>query len=213
MASHLPHWPARCRSGLHGLVDRVKASPAALFLHELHDAPASIGAICPSSGQLARAMVAAVPLAGSGLVVELGAGTGCVTRELLARGVAPERLRVVEQSQRFAQHLRKQFASIPVLQGDAAQLSNLLPSGSAVDAIVSSLPFRSLPAQIARDVLNQWRTLLPEGAVVVQFTYALMAHPASMFSGFSVTSEHIVLANLPPAKVMVLRRTPLARAA
>lgn len=213
MASYLPHWSNRCRSGIDGLVGRFKASSAAVFLHELHDTPASIGAICPSSARLARAMAAAVPVAGSGLVVELGAGTGCVTRELLARGVAPERLRVVEQSERFVQHLRERFASVPVLCGDATQLSELLPTGGTVDAIVSSLPFRSLPAHVASDVVSQWRTLLPVGAVAVQFTYALMANPAAMFSGFSVASEYIVLANLPPAKVMVLQRAPLEQAA
>ena len=55
-------------------------------------------------------MAARVDTARTGLVVELGGGTGVITAALLARGVAPERLVVVEQSPALAAHLRQRFA-------------------------------------------------------------------------------------------------------
>ena len=54
--------------------------------------------VCPSGMPLARSMAAFAPRKGDGLVVELGAGTGTVTRQLLDAGIAPRRLVVVEQS-------------------------------------------------------------------------------------------------------------------
>ena len=54
--------------------------------------------VCPSGMPLARSMAAFAPRKGDGLVVELGAGTGPVTRQLLDAGIAPRRLVVVEQS-------------------------------------------------------------------------------------------------------------------
>ena len=60
--------------------------------------PRSVGMVCPSGMPLARSMAAFAPRKGDGLVVELGAGTGTVTRQLLDAGIAPRRLVVVEQS-------------------------------------------------------------------------------------------------------------------
>ena len=55
-------------------------------------------------------------------VLELGPGTGVVTRALLARGVAPERIVAIEYSSDFVVHLRRDMPEISVLQGCAFNL-------------------------------------------------------------------------------------------
>ena len=65
--------------------------------------------VCPSGMPLARSMAAFAPRKGDGLVVELGAGTGTVTRQLLDAGIAPRRLVVVEQSPVMVSLLRERF--------------------------------------------------------------------------------------------------------
>jgi phospholipid N-methyltransferase len=192
----------------------IRAAPAGLFLREFLEAPAGVGAVWPSSGRLARGMAARIDPRGDGLVVELGAGTGVVTRALLDRGVAAERLRVVECSPAFVRHLRRRFPEVAILLGDAARLSGVLDESAAgrpVDAIVSSLPLRSLDPAIVSAVLDQCRTLLRPGCTLVQFTYALRGLPAAGLSeGFAVRDDPVVWANLPPARVIALERTDRA---
>ena len=99
----------------------VARSPQSLFLRELVAQPGTVGAICASSPRLAARMAALVDAQQPGLVVELGGGTGVITAALLAHGIAPARLVVVEQSAALADHLRRRFPDVCVLQGDAAE--------------------------------------------------------------------------------------------
>ena len=85
--------------------------------------PRSVGAIAPSGRQLARAMAAQVDPALPGSVVELGPGTGVITRALIERGIAEERLILIEFNRDFAVLLRKRFPKARVLEGDAFALA------------------------------------------------------------------------------------------
>lgn len=181
----------------------VQESAPWLFVRELLNRPATVGAVWPSSRQLARHMAARVPLDGKGMIIELGAGTGVVTQALLDRGIAAERLVVVERSPAFVRHLRARFPGINVILGDAAQLAHLLPYSPRIDAIVSSLPLRSLPTADATAIVNQWRLLLPPKGLVIQYTYDLRDLGRLTKYGFAVRSRNIVWANLPPARVLV----------
>ena len=177
-----------------------------LFAREMFSQPAAVGAIWPSSHRLASSVAARVPLYGDGLVVELGGGTGAVTQALLRRGIAPGRLTVIERSPAFVQHLRARFPGVTILPGDAANLGELLPRGSYVDAIVSSLPLRSLSAHDAAAIVAQWSTLVAHGSVVVQFTYDLRSTTGHLsLPGFLQRASDIVWANLPPARVLALQ--------
>ncbi|MFV0284680.1 MAG: class I SAM-dependent methyltransferase [Castellaniella sp.] len=190
--------------------EALGATQAGLFLRELLDAPAGVGAVWPSSMRLARDMAARIDPGGAGLVVELGAGTGVVTQALLDRGVSADRLRVVERSPAFVRHLRQRFPGLVILQGDAARLSDVLEADQAcrpVDGIVSSLPLRSLAPDVVSAVLDQCRMLLRPGCPLVQFTYMLRGLPAvGLSEGFLVRHGPVVWANLPPARVIELAR-------
>ena len=77
-----------------------------------------------------------------GHIVELGPGTGPVTQALLARGIAPERLVLVEYESRFCHLLSERFPGVTIVQGDAyglkATLDGKVPGKIAT--VVSSLP-------------------------------------------------------------------------
>jgi phospholipid N-methyltransferase len=55
-----------------------------LFFGKFLQAPLKIGSVTPSSAWLVEAMLAPIPW-GTSTVVELGAGTGVITREILRR--------------------------------------------------------------------------------------------------------------------------------
>src|SRR3546814_311863 len=179
--------------------DYLKNLAPGLFLQELCAKPGIIGAVCPSSRYLARHMARQVPHNDSGLIIELGGGTGVITQALLNHGVSPERLVVVEFSNPFVQRLRKRFPRVNVIQGSAADLGLLLPQGSKVHAIVSSLPLCSLPDPMTQSILQQWRQLLHDDGVAVQLTYNLRRPKWRRYVQAQQTSSQIVWANLPPA--------------
>ena len=189
--------PARLRSRM----GRVAAS---VFLNEWIRHPAKVGAVWPSSARLARRMAACVPRSGDGLVIELGAGTGCVTKALLEGGIRADRLVVVERSSNFVRHLRRSFPSLNILHGDAQHLAELVPPAAKVDAIVSSLPLRSLPQADARQIVSQWQQLLRRGGHAVQFSYDLRNRLRHEPSGLKLRGSQVVWANVPPARVFVL---------
>src|SRR3984893_9273223 len=131
------------RGGHRRRAQRTLTDPeVALFLGRWLKAPHRIGALAPSSRYLARAMARQIDAGHARLVVELGGGTGSITRALLAAGLAPERLIVVERDERLHRLLAERFPQLRVLHGDATQLVQMLrPLGIApVSVSISRLP-------------------------------------------------------------------------
>ncbi len=189
-----------------GVEGRLQRQFLAAWLRD----PLAMGAVASSSARLARQMAAQIEPT-SGCVLELGAGTGAITRALLARGVAPERLTLVERDRRLAGILHRRFPGVSVLVGDAGQLRRLIRRGQEqpVAAVVSSLPLLSMSALTRLRVLAQVSALLgPEGKLV-QFTYSPKPPiPARLTDALSLTGTRVarVFWNLPPAAVWVYRR-------
>ncbi len=96
------------------------------FFRSLMTAPRLTGAVAPSGRPLARAMAQAVGGLRHGLVVELGPGTGPVTRALLERGLDPRRLVLVEYDPGFCRMLERRFERATVIEGDAFDLRRTL---------------------------------------------------------------------------------------
>jgi phosphatidylethanolamine/phosphatidyl-N-methylethanolamine N-methyltransferase len=190
---------------------------AALFLSRWLKAPQRIGAVAPSGRALARAMAREVSPHGDGVVVELGGGTGSITRALLERGVAPGRLVVVERDYTLAALLRKRFPGVKIVRGDAGELASLLASLGIVriDAVVSSLPLLSMPKSVRRRIVQEGVAVLGPGGAFIQFTYGVASPiPAPEFGLRGEVADRVFL-NFPPASVWRFRRlaAPVARVA
>ena len=168
--------------------------------------PRSVGMVCPSGMHLARSMAAFAPRKGDGLVVELGAGTGTVTRQLLDAGIAPRRLILVEQSPVMARLLRERFPQLTVLEADARWLEDCLPRGRQVDCIVSSLPLLSLSEDVRGQIIRAMFEVLHEGGLLIQYTYSWRKANAFLKDGFRCVGSRQVWHNVPPARVFRFRR-------
>jgi len=154
---------------------------------------------------------------GTGFVVELGGGTGSITRALLERGVPPCRLVVVERDYTLAALLRKRFSGLKIVRGDAGELAALLePLGiTEVDTVVSSLPLLSMPKSLCRRIVRESVALLGAGGSFIQFTYGVASPlPALDFGLVGEVADRIFF-NFPPAAVWRFRRlaAPVARVA
>ena len=176
-----------------------------LFLSRLASAPRQVGAVAPSSQRLGRAMAAELP-ADYEICVELGGGTGSLTRALLAAGLPPQNLIVVERDPRLAAHLNKRFRGVRVICGEAQNLTALLRAAGIgpVDAIVSGLPLRSLPRQVGNAIAAESFAALRPGGVFIQFTYWVLP-PVPRAAAAKLSIEGVarghVWRNLPPATV------------
>jgi phosphatidylethanolamine/phosphatidyl-N-methylethanolamine N-methyltransferase len=192
------------------------AEPAgtALFLKRWLRRPLSMGAVVPSGRLLAQAMArtALAEMKGrDGHVIELGAGTGEVTKALLAAGIPAERLALIERDPELAVFLRRHFQGPRIIEGDAARLSRLLQAHDVqrVAAVVSGLPLLSLPAEVVNGIVHGVFEALPRGAALVQFTYGPAPPvPKSLRENLSLvgTRGRRIWRNVPPAVVWTFRR-------
>jgi phosphatidylethanolamine/phosphatidyl-N-methylethanolamine N-methyltransferase len=184
------------------LIDEADREAALFFVRWLQ-APHRIGAVAPSSRHLGRAMAYQVLGAGPGPIIELGGGTGSVTKALLEAGIAPERLIVVERDEKLHRILRAHFPKLRVIRGDARGLRRLLaPLGiTEAAAVVSSLPLVSMPRMTMNRILAESFALLGEGRPFIQFTYGLTSPIARERKGLTGRIAARVWANLPPASV------------
>jgi phosphatidylethanolamine/phosphatidyl-N-methylethanolamine N-methyltransferase len=196
----------------------VHQAATALFLKRWLRRPLAVGAVVPSGRLLAEAMAGATManlVRGDGHVVELGAGTGEVTRALLTKGISTDRLAVVERDPELAHFLRRHFIGPRVIEGDASKLPRLLADHgiATVAAVVSSLPLLSLSAALVKDIVTGVFEVLPQGGALVQFTYGPKPPiPTDLRRRLELDGSHgpRIWRNVPPAMVWTFKRLPAA---
>lgn len=174
-------------------------STYAEFFEGLVRDPSGVSAPTPSSPALASAIASQVDLTRAGLVLELGAGTGVVTRALLDRGIDAHRLVAIELGEYFVNLLRQRFPSVNVMQGDAMNFGAYLPLRAPIAAIVSGLPLLNF-SEIRRHtfIAGALRALGPGGRFI-QLSYGWRPPIASAYG--KKPDKTIVWRNLPPAHI------------
>ena len=191
-------------AGMNASLDRQRR-----FLGTVVRDPLSVGALAPSSRQLAKLMVA--DMGPGSRVIELGAGTGSVTRAILDCGVAPCDLVVVEQSETFAGMLGERFPDVTVVAGDALSLNRHVANlAGPADFAVSGLPLLLFsPGRKLRLLTRVFAALRPEGALH-QFTYGGRCPVERIVLrrlGLEASLMGFTPFNVPPAFVYRLQRS------
>ena len=141
-------------------------SDFSLFFGKFLKHGTKIASLAPSSPWLSRATVGNVDWAKASVIVELGAGTGPITRVIAERARPETRVVVLERDADFAGLLRERFAHLShfdVIEGDVRGLSSMLSDRGIgrVDHVISGLPVPSFPKdlqlalfRVVRDVLE-----------------------------------------------------------
>lgn len=181
-----------------------------LFLRFLRN-PVRVGALCPSSPALCRMLVRRTGIRDAGVIVELGPGTGVVTREIVARANIGARVLAIELDARMCANLQQQFPKVLVCNESAAGLGDILRREGLppADLVVSGLPWSGFPEELQQSILKPLLENLREGGVFTTFAYLHAANlPGgrrfrallrSCFSRVEITP--VVWKNLPPAFV------------
>ncbi len=192
------------------------------FLMEFIRRPGEIGSVIPSSKHLARQMIGLAGVSKAAVVVEFGAGTGPMTGHIRAALKPGATFFAIEINPKLAALLRQQHPGVKVFEGSAGDLEQYClqegvkppEEGGGVDAIVSGIPFASLPEGVQRSVLGATRRMLKLGGTFVTFGYppGLITPAGQRFHKMlpeyftSVERTSLVWRNVPPAFSVVCRR-------
>ncbi|MET8183601.1 methyltransferase [Streptomyces sp. NPDC005336] len=197
-------------------------SDAMVFFKQFIRAARTTGAIAPSSPALSRALIRHVHPGGPDqprAVLEVGPGTGAVTRHLAQRLGPHDTLELVEANAQFADHLSTALRHDPrlVARASRTRLHHVLVQDHHLgryDTIVCGLPFANFPPAQIQAVFRQLLAALNPGGRLSFFSYVGGAtlqrldrrQSASRQALRTAIDPHLIrgeliLSNLPPAYV------------
>lgn len=194
------------------------AAPAAVrdsleFLRGFLRNPAQVGSVVPSSHRLEQRLVRSAGIAEARTVVELGPGTGGTTAAML-RAMAPgARLMAVELDPMFHQHLRQSVDDPRLLLelASAERLAELLAARRlpAPDAIVSGIPFSTMPPDVSDRIAAAIAQVLRPGGRFV--AYQVRAHVADYVKPYlGEPDKRWEVVNVPPVRVFTWTKAAAA---
>ncbi|MES2608318.1 MAG: methyltransferase domain-containing protein [Pseudomonadota bacterium] len=179
-----------------------------LFFKQWIRHPGRLGTVAPISLKLAR-VAASYAFNKDGYVVEIGAGTGRLTRALLERGVPSAQLTAVELDSKLCTFLKDTLPALclasdapKIIEGDAAYLSDLIPPSwvGNVETVVSSVPLMCLAEDKRTAIIEAAFRVLKPGGKIIHVTY----NPKSPLAfSRAYTQERVVglWMNIPPGFV------------
>ena len=176
-----------------------------LWLRKFAKHGKSIASVAPSSRFLARMTCKGIDYNSAKVIVELGAGTGPVTQELLRCAKPGTRVVIVELDGDFCDRLRAKFPTADIVHGDAAHMDELLRERGIekVDHIISGLPLPSFPAALRDSIIGSAVRSLADGGSFRQLTVMPMLYWKLYKRYFDSVKFKMVTLNVPPGGVYI----------
>lgn len=178
--------------------------------------PVQVGALCPSSRGLCRMMVSHVGMESAGVIVELGPGTGVITREIVQTMPENARFIAIELDETLCGLLRQQFPEITVCNDSAAGIGDILKRYSLPNpnVVISGLPWANFTPRLQRNILCSVAEHIAPGGYFATFAYlqGLMFPTGQRFRKLlgevfsEVETSPVIWKNLPPAFVYRCRK-------
>jgi phosphatidylethanolamine/phosphatidyl-N-methylethanolamine N-methyltransferase len=189
------------------------AGDFAIFFALWLQKPLRIAAAKPSGVRLADKVARFVDLRRPGPVLELGAGTGSLTRGLLRAGCPPQRIIALEREPRLAAVLRREFPAMTVIEGNATRIGEYLPArANRLCAVMSSLPIKWFSPQQQEAVVGPCLERLGPDGAFLQMTNAFSSPLAIDYLGLAGREVARVWLNLLPAQLWSYARRPTSAA-
>ncbi len=204
---------------------------SALFFREYLRNFHYTGAVLPSGRFLAAALTRFVSQPQPRRILEVGPGTGAVTRRIVGGMGADDQLDLVELNGTFVRQLERRFQTEPAFRvvADRARIHHCpieeLPGGESYDVIVSGLPLNNFSAADVERILAVLTDRLAPDGMLSFFEYIAVRPARALLSGRaertrlraigqtmrSVLKHHeirrdAVWLNVPPAWVHHLRK-------
>ncbi|MFL5014063.1 phospholipid N-methyltransferase PmtA [Rhizobium sp.] len=178
------------------------------FFRGMMQGPKTVGSIVPTSSITAKRMASVVDIHSGLPVLELGPGTGAITKAILGRGVRPENLVAIEYSTDFHKHLKRTYPGVHFINGDAFDLQKTLGdfSSQMFDSVVSGIPLLNFPMAMRISLLESLLDRMPAGRPVVQISYGAISPIAANPDRYHIQHFDFVMRNIPPAQLWIYKR-------
>lgn len=172
------------------------------------DGPKRVGSVVPTSNVTSRRMASVIDPSSGLPVLELGPGSGVITRAILARGVRPADLYSVEYSSDFVSHLREEFPEANIIEGDAFNLDATLGDKRDLvfDSVVSAIPLLNFPIPQRIALIEDLLDRVPAGRPIVQLTYSPFSPVPAGRGRYRIAHLDYVMRNFPPAQLWLYTR-------
>ncbi len=179
-----------------------------VFLRGFLRNPKEVGSLVLSSRFLIRRVLKCGDIATARVVIELGSGTGVLTREMLRRMPSDGRLVAVEINPAFARLLRREILDprLLVFEGSSTDLERALEKAglSHADLVISGVPFSTMARGVGYRTLRAARRVLGPGGRFV--AYQFRSHVRKMAEPlFGPAETHAGIWNFPPMRIYVWR--------
>jgi phospholipid N-methyltransferase len=165
-------------SSLDNPVRRGKSASAyRLFFQESMRSMGPTASVVPSSRFLAAALTKPIDFKRARTILELGPGTGPVTKALLRRMRPDAKLLAVEINPAFVEHLRAACPDSRLIAacGSATDLQGIFSAHKLgpADAVVSSLGLTSMDPHVRTMIVRQIGECVSRGGLMTLFQYRL----------------------------------------
>ena len=199
--------PSTDRRPASGVLRRVVASDQVVFLRTCLRSPVATAAMLPSGQDLSHQAASMIDPSVRGPVLELGPGTGPVTTALVARGIAPERLILIESNPEFCELLRERYPAARVIHGDAFAAPVILAGLNAgrLAAVASFLPLYSKTPASRQRLLIDLLWMGQPRAPFIQATYFPWSPIPIDRRVMQAAASRRIWRNVPPAVVWMYR--------
>ncbi len=183
------------------------------FFQAFCRSPRVVASITPSSSFLERRVVRVADTATATVLVELGPGTGGITRALL-RAMGPQaRLVAIERTVDFLENLQQiDDNRLDVVHGCASSIGAELKRRGypTADTVISGIPFFNLPEALAVQIVTAIHAALgPKGKFVAyQFVDKVADYAQPVMGAPEVEYE---LYNLPPLRVFTWHKEDMPK--
>ncbi len=179
------------------------------FLQAFLKNPLKVGAVAPSSPELAAEMLVGIKPDENNIVLELGVGTGAITKYL--QQIIPNRESYlgIELDTEMVKTLGQKYADLNIVCGNAAESYRIHQESGLgkVRYLVCCLPFVSLPKEVSESVLLEIEKFMDEGCElrIFQYAHGYYLPPAIKLREFlrnrygKSKRSPLVLKNVPPA--------------
>ena len=179
------------------------------FLQAFLKNPLKVGSIAPSSPELAQKMIDEIHPDGDNVVLELGVGTGAITKFLQEVIPCGESYVGIELDKDLVKSLKRNYPALKIVRGNACETFSLYQKVGfgKVGYIICCLPFVSMPNEVGERILLEVDKFMEHGCVFRTFQYAhgyyfpsaikLREHMRNRYG--KAKKSRLVVKNMPPA--------------
>lgn len=189
------------------------------------------GAILPSSQRLANSMLSSLNVPGRKpfRILEVGAGTGAITKVISEQMIPGDFLDVIEFDEELARLLKSHLSQSDSLarHSDRIRVSQsdirYFDSKNQYDLIICALPFNNFDIALTTEIFNKMFSLLSQDGKLLFFEYLGVRRVRRAWARITTKKRHldvstflasltddfnlnttVVMINLPPARVYEL---------